>query len=264
MRSAAEVHAVPALRSFAVLDTQTPPFDDRDVRHAVNFALDRDRLVEIFGGAGRTTHVPTTAAQFPGVRTLLPVHGGPAPGGRGPWSGPDMEEAQGLVGFGDQRDAGRTRVPALVLAGRASLGDYFVELLESLDTAGACGPFRGLEFYSSHNEFQMALDSLGADYPAASSFLSRPDRFACNTSWAPSAGLCDRQLDAAIERAARTQAADPIAAAALWAAIERRIVDQAPYLWLDNSIQIGFVSEDVGNYQYSLQWEVLLNQLWVL
>ena len=41
------------------------------------------------------------------------------------------------------------------------------------------------------------------------------------------------------------------------------IVDQAPYLWLLNPIAVEFVSERVGNYQYSPQWGVLLNQLWV-
>jgi hypothetical protein len=30
-----------------------------------------------------------------------------------------------------------------------------------------------------------------------------------------------------------------------------------------NPVDIDFVSEPVGNYQWSIQWTVLLNQLWV-
>ena len=43
----------------------------------------------------------------------------------------------------------------------------------------------------------------------------------------------------------------------------RAIVDQAPYVWLVNSIAVEFVSERVGNYQYSQQWGSLLDQMWV-
>ena len=66
-----------------------------------------------------------------------------------------------------------------------------------------------------------------------------------------------------IDRAIMMQADDPAAAGALWAEIDRAIVDQAPYLWLVNPIAVEFVSERVGNYQWSLQWASLLNQLWV-
>ena len=66
-----------------------------------------------------------------------------------------------------------------------------------------------------------------------------------------------------IDRAIRLQLDDPAAAGALWAEIDRAIVDQAPYLWLVNQIAVEFVSERVGNYQSSPQWGVLLNQLWV-
>ena len=52
-----------------------------------------------------------------------------------------------------------------------------------------------------------------------------------------------------IERALRLQAEDPAASGALWAEIDRAIVDQAPYLWLLNRSDVGFLSERVGNYQ---------------
>lgn len=56
-----------------------------------------------------------------------------------------------------------------------------------------------------------------------------------------------------INRALQLQAHDPTAAGALWARINHAIVDQAPYLWLVNPIRVEFVSERVGNYQWSSQ-----------
>ena len=68
--------------------------------------------------------------------------------------------------------------------------------------------------------------------------------------------VCDRPRE-------RLQLEDPVASGALWAEIDRAIVDQAPYLWLANQIAVEFVSERVGNYQWSPQWNSLLNELWV-
>ena len=266
LRYPGQVHTSPnPFTSFVVLDSTSPPFDNLDVRRAVNFALDRRRVVEIFGGD--QTSLPTCQQlppNFPGYEPYCPYTKDPDPHETGSWK-PDMAQAERLVG--------RSGTKGMRIAfeyppyfwheqGRL-LGEYLVELLGDLGYRVSVRAVPLGQFYNADNEFQMALDGWGQDYPAASNFLLRPDRFACDTSWAPSAGLCDPQLDAAMERAARTQAADPIAAAALWAAIDRRIVDQAPYMWLDNSINIGFVSEEVGNYQFSPQWEVLLGQLWV-
>ena len=106
------------------------------------------------------------------------------------------------------------------------------------------------------------LDAWGSDYPAASNFIT--NRFTCDTSYHPSAGFCDPRIDAKIDRATQMQIDDPAAAGALWAEIDRAIVDQAPYVWLVNPIGVEFVSERVGNYQYSQQWgSGLLDQMWV-
>jgi len=51
VRFPAQVHTSPFPGTwFAVLNTQVPPFDNVDVRRAMNLALDRDRIVQIFGG----------------------------------------------------------------------------------------------------------------------------------------------------------------------------------------------------------------------
>ena len=51
VRFAAQVHTSPVPgRYFAVLDTESPPFDDVHVRRAMNLAVDRERVVQILGG----------------------------------------------------------------------------------------------------------------------------------------------------------------------------------------------------------------------
>ena len=66
-----------------------------------------------------------------------------------------------------------------------------------------------------------------------------------------------------IEGATQVQVDDPVAAGALWAEVDRAIVDKAPYVWLTNPNTIGFVSERAGNYQHIPQTGVLLSQLWI-
>jgi peptide/nickel transport system substrate-binding protein len=99
-------------------------------------------------------------------------------------------------------------------------------------------------------------------YPAASDFIASLHK--CGATFHPIlSGFCDPGIDAMIDRASELQLEDPAAAGALWAEIDREVVDQAPYLWLVNPQHAWFVSERVGNYQQSFQWGVLLNQLWV-
>jgi peptide/nickel transport system substrate-binding protein len=107
----------------------------------------------------------------------------------------------------------------------------------------------------------MVFRGWAADYPAASNFIV--PFHSCDASFYPPSGFCDPDIDALIDRASRLQLEDPAAAGALWAEIDRAIVNQAPHVWLFNDVGVQFVSERVGNYQWSLQWGVLLDQLWV-
>jgi peptide/nickel transport system substrate-binding protein len=269
VRSPAQVHTSPAAWTFfAVLDTRAPPFDDVDVRQAMNLALDRDRIVQIFGGeaAARAT-CQQLPPNFPGFEPYCPYTLDPGPGGEGSWSAPDMEEALRLVrrsGTAGSRVV--VKLPAFFfkLSGAQVrlLGDYMKELLDDLGYVGSVERVADFaDFYTPDLEFDMVVDAWIGDYPAASNFIT--NRFTCDTSYTPSAGFCDPRIDAMIDRATQTQIDDPAAAGPLWAKADRAIVDQAPYVWLVNPIAVEFVSERVGNYQYSQQWGSLLDQLWV-
>ena len=264
VRFAAQVHTSPLpYTDFVVFDTDAPPFDDVDVRRAMNLALDRDRVVQIFGGEG--VAVPTCQQlppNFPGYKPYCPYTMDPGQGGEGSWTAPDLEEARRLVRRSGT-DGMQVTFQDAFLPGppHGRLADYMIELLEDLGYRGNAKPVSVGDYFDSDHDFQMTFEIWGADYPAASNFIT--SRFTCDGSWVPSAGFCAPTIDAMIDRAIEMQADDPAASGELWAEVDRAIVDQAVYLWLVNEIAVEFVSERVGNYQWSLQWGGLLNQLWV-
>jgi YVTN family beta-propeller protein len=261
--SAAQMHADPTPSIwFIVLNTREPPFDDVEVRRALNLALDRERVVEIFGGAERVS--PTCQQlppNFPGYTPYCPYTSNPGPQGAGSWTAPDLERAQGIVRrSGTTGMRGEFEFDAIGWPLAPALGEYLVELFDDLGYRGSVRPASEEEFYGPDNDFQMGTQGWAPDYQSASSMFS-PHR--CDASLVPASRFCDPRIDAMIDRASLMQLEDPVAAGKLWSEIDRAIVDQAPYVWLVNPTAVEFVSERVGNYQQSPQWGMLLNQLWV-
>jgi peptide/nickel transport system substrate-binding protein len=260
VQSPAQVHtSLQAVTGYVKFGTEVAPFDDRQIRRALNLALDRDRFVQIIGG--ETAGVPTCQQlppNFPGYEPYCPYTADPTPGGEGPWTGPNMKKARSIV---DRSGTAGTKVVLQYsIATPPSVVDYMLELLGDLGYRGSARFVPVGRFVRPDNEFQMALTGWGADYPAASSFINR---FRCDVP-SFSGGFCRRGIDKMIDRASGLQLEDPAAAGALWAEIDRAFVDLAPALWIYNPIFVEFVSEGVGNYQWSPQWgSELLNQIWV-
>jgi peptide/nickel transport system substrate-binding protein len=261
VRFAAQVHtASTATTLYVTFGTEVPPFDDVEVRRAMNLALDRDRIVQLHGG--ERAALPTCQQlppNFPGYEPYCPYTMNPGPEGEGSWTAPDFETARRLV-----RRSGTAGMEVVLeyvvdLPPRGLL-DYLVELLDDLGYRGSVRPLSLRHFLSPGNAFQMALSGWSMDYPAASNFINL---LRCDASTTPSGGFCSPRIDEMIDRATQIQLEDPTAAGALWAEIDRAIVDRAPHLWEVNPIAVEFVSERVGNYQWSPLWFELLNQLWV-
>jgi peptide/nickel transport system substrate-binding protein len=119
----------------------------------------------------------------------------------------------------------------------------------------------------SRNRIQIGNGVWSADYPAAADFLSHLLSCAAFVPSSPHslnlAEFCDRRIDARMRRAAATQARDPQRANRLWAAVDRRMVDAAPWLPLVIEQSVELVSKRVGNYQYNPQYGGLIDQLWL-
>ena len=230
----------------------------------MNLALDRDRVVQIFGGEAAA--LPTCQQlppNFPGYEPYCPYTMNPGPEGEGSWTAPDIEEAQRLVrrsGTAGMRVVfeydpvilGPSGQPPGGLHGRAARRARIPREREAV-------PSRLLQ---PRQRVPDGARRMGRRLPGRLE-LHRPTGSRATHPLTPRSGFCDPRIDAMIDRATQVQLDDPAAAGALWAEIDRAIVDQAPYLWLVNPIDVEFVSERVGNYQYSPQWGALLNQLWV-
>ena len=72
-----------------------------------------------------------------------------------------------------------------------------------------------------------------------------------------------KHIDRMIKHASRISTEDPAASSEAWAEVDRAITDWAPWVSLVNPIDVDFVSERLGNYQYNPVWGLLLAQVWV-
>jgi peptide/nickel transport system substrate-binding protein len=122
-------------------------------------------------------------------------------------------------------------------------------------------------FADSRTRAQAALFVICALHPSAAQVIQAS--FACqsftpdSTCNANISEFCDHQLDARITSALAAESNNSPDTATLWAQADRTATDQAPAIPLTTLTAIDLVSARVGNYQYSFQQGVLLDQLWV-
>jgi len=266
-RYASQVHLHPEQATiFLFLNTRLPPFDDVRVRQALNYAVDRAAVARSQGGPERAR--PTCQLRPPGaVGFQLYCPYTAAPRRTGEWKAPDLARARRLVAasgtsgmevklwaWGFHAPAAREVVSALRLLGyRARL----TPVIEDQD----------VYFPKVRDAKTRAQAGTWGWYPntTAPSLLTtltcksiEPGRQNDNIGF-----FCDRRIDAQIERALKIQATDPDAAVGMWRAIERRLVDLAPWVPLFTPWGADIVSKRVRNYQYNPAWGILLDQLWV-
>jgi YVTN family beta-propeller protein len=266
-RYPAQVHVSPLPEvHYFILNTRVAPFDDIRVRRALNYAIDRNVLVELNGGPDAAQ--PTCQALPPGVpgyERYCPYTVNPS--STGTYSGPDLARARRLV-----RASGTAGMRVSVLTD-PHLRDttYVVSVLRRLGYRASARPVAGERYNriasNTRNNTQMSVGGTLTDYPAPSNIIQT--WLSCGSFRTQSdlnsnrAGFCNAAVDAGIDRALALETSDPKAAHRLWARIDRKIVDQAPWLPTLNLKTIDFVSARVGNYQFHPQWGMLLDQLWV-
>jgi YVTN family beta-propeller protein len=260
-RSRFHVRPLPAT-FYLMLDTTRPPFDTLDARRAANFAFDRGRIVRLGGGAA--TSRPTCQVlppNFPGYRPYCPYSFGAEPAS--PWKAPDPAQARRLV------EASGTGGAEVELWWHRSfgvpVGRYLERELDSLGYRARLRLFSGDlgKYFAALEQPQASWHLAGngwfADYPAASNFINL---LACSSPM-NTGRFCNRAIDGRIQAALRVQRQAPASANALWAALDRELTDQAPWVFLSTLYSGDFVSKRVGNYQHHPLWGPLFGQLWV-
>jgi len=273
-RYAGQLHSGPLGATIGlVLNTRVPPFNVLAARQALNAALDRSKLIQLIGGplaAQPTCQILPPA--LPGYRPYCPYTLNPGPGGV--WTAPDLARAERLVNASGTRGARVTVVTGAFgtkIPDRTT-GRYLVSVLGQLGYRASLrvitDPYAyARRLYDSRQHTQVGWFSWYQDYPAPSDFIG--PLLTCR-SFIPgnpmnlnAAEFCNQRIDAQVKQALMLQPGNPNAATALWARIDREIVDQAPWVPIYNPRSLVMLSARVGNYQFDPYWSVLIDQLWV-
>jgi peptide/nickel transport system substrate-binding protein len=248
-----------------------PPFDHLSARRALNYAIDRKRILGFAGGplnAQSTCQIlPPT---LPGYQPYCPYTFDPSASGT--WTAPDLAKADHLVRASGTRGTKVTVFvpPADPTNPTGKIGRYVVAVLNRLGYRGALRVIRNNypgPFADSRSGGQIGWFTWYQDYPAPSNFIE--PLLACR-AFIPRdqlnlnlAEFCNPKLDEQLRRAQGRQATSPGTAGRMWSRIDRELVDQAPWVPIYNPRVPVALSARVGNYQYHPFWQVMLDQLWV-
>ncbi|MGH3470434.1 MAG: ABC transporter substrate-binding protein, partial [Nocardioidaceae bacterium] len=252
---------------YLALNTNIPPFNNLKARQAINWAVDRSAVVRLYGGTQLASPVCTILPPgFPGhVDTCDYTKGGGTT-----WKAPDLAKARALV-----KASGTAGQSVGVVVSNdtvnLSIGQYMQSLLNQIGYHATLKPLSGnIQFtyiQNSNNHAQLSLSSWYQDYPAASDFLQI--LLSCSSFHPGSnssiniSGYCNHSIDAMMTRAEAQEVTNPTAANKLWGKIDQAFMREAPVVPLITPKLIDFVSSRVGNYQFSKQFYMLTDQLWV-
>ena len=254
------------------LNTRIAPFDKLAVRKALNYAINRTTVIALNGGP--LTARPTCQIlppTMPGYRPYCPYTSQPGPGGT--WTAPNLALAERLVRDSGTRGDRVTLLDSNQGAGFPSpaTGRYVVSILNQLGYRASVRLTSPDAYFSllgnSRDRPQIGFFSWYQDYPAPSDFID--PLFTCgsflqgNPNNINDAEFCDRRIDAQARQALSAKAGDPVAAAIRWAAIDRELVNKAPWVPLYNPGDLIVVSARTGNYQFNPYFDLLIDQLWI-
>ena len=265
---ASQVHVNPLTAFwYLTLNMNLAPFNNLAARQAINWAVDRNALVRLYGGTNLAQPACTVLPPgFPGHVDSCDY----TAGGGTSWSAPDLAKAKQLV---QQSGTAGQEVGIVVQddAVNKAIGEYLQSVLTEIGYKATLKPLSAnIQFtyiQNTKNKVQLALTSWYQDYPAASDFLnvllSCASFHAGSDSSINIAGFCDKDVDAQIQKALTLEQTDPQGADQAWGAIDQAIMQKSPIVPIFNPKLVDFTSTRVGNYQFSKQFYMLVSQLWV-
>jgi peptide/nickel transport system substrate-binding protein len=252
---------------YMPMNVNLPPFNNLKARQAVEWAVDRNAVVKQFGGSHLATPVCTI------LPPTYPEHidfCDYTKGATTTWSAPDVAKARQLV-----QESGTAGQPvALVVSNDTTdlaIGQYLQSVLNQIGYKATLKPLsNNVQFtyiQNSKNKVQISLTQWYEDYPAASDFINV--LLSC-ASYHPGSdssinmnGYCDPAFDAKIHQAMHDDQAAPATAKAEWGALDKQAMSDALIVPLFTPKNADFVSARVGNYQFTTEFYLLIDQLWV-
>jgi peptide/nickel transport system substrate-binding protein len=241
------------------MDTREAPFKDARVREALNDAVDRNAIAQLYGGLEDAT--PTCQiipATIPGHQPYCPyTH--------------DLARARRLIASSGTRGETVTVLTESASGpGSEPVGTYMAGVLRQLGYHARLHVVAAAQYNDAINDYrhpaQIATESWIADYPSAAQWITV--HLSC-AAWRPPTQLsnrsqfCHPRIDRLAARATALQVNNPAAADHLWAQADRLITNLAPWVPTVSETETDLVSRRVGDYQYVPTIGVLLDQLWV-
>ncbi|CAB4946396.1 MAG: ABC transporter substrate-binding protein [Actinobacteria bacterium] len=263
-----QVH-INALTAFwyLPLNVNIAPFNNLKARQAVNWAIDRNAVVQLYGGPNLASPVCTILPPgFPGFKPSCQYT---KPAGD-TWQGADLDKAKQLV-----QESGTAGQEVTVIVSDDSVnkavGEYVQSVLNQIGYKAKVKAISGnIQFtyiQNTNNKVQISVTQWYQDYPAASDFLNVLLGCASFTPGSDSsinmAGFCDKKIQAQMDEALKTEQTSFDEANTMWAAIDQELMEQSPLVPIMTPKLIDFLSKDTGNYQFSKQFYMLVSQLWV-
>jgi ABC-type transport system substrate-binding protein/DNA-binding SARP family transcriptional activator len=253
-----------------ILNTHEAPFNHLRARQALNFAINRNTVANLYGGlAVATPTCQIIPATIPGHVPYCPYTLDPTPSGR--WLAPDLARARRLIATsGTSGEAVTLLTQATAYPGDEAVGRYTVSLLLRLGYHARLRVVEPSQFGTAINDYrdppQIVTNSWIADHPTASQWFTL--QLSCQ-AWDPPtvlnnhAEFCAPTVDHRAAQASQLQLTDPVAANRLWARADRTVTNLAPWVPTVTAIETDLVSTRVGNYQYVPTIGGLIDQLWV-
>ncbi len=259
----AQLHANPLFGvEFIPLNTHLAPFNNLKVRQALNYAINRAKIVQLYGGPSFAT--PTCqpiAPGLPGYRRYCPYTQHPRPDGL--WSAPDLARARRLVA-----ESG-TLGERVLVRGEPDEGyvpptepQYVASVLRRLRyrVRVHLAPIASVtQAFRTH--FQLDVDGdWTAVYPDPSSYI--PQFFSCGGGNS-NGYYCNPRIDHEMQQATQLTVSNPFRARAIWALVDRQLTDNAVWVPTVTPQEIELTSARLHNYQYNPVWGFLADQSWI-
>ncbi|CAB4941679.1 MAG: ABC transporter substrate-binding protein [Actinobacteria bacterium] len=252
---------------YLPLNVNIAPFNNLKARQAVNWAIDRNAVVQLYGGPNLAAPVCTILPPgFPGYEAKCQYT---KPAGD-TWQGPDLDKAKQLV-----QESGTAGQEVTVIVSddevNKAVGEYVQSVLNQIGYQAKVKAISGnIQFtyiQNTNNKVQISVTQWYQDYPAASDFLNVLLGCASFTPGSDSsinmAGFCDKKIQAQMDEALKTEQTSFDEANTMWAAVDQEMMEQSPLVPIMTPKLIDFLSKDTGNYQFSKQFYMLVSQLWV-
>ena len=236
---------------FLQVNTNRPPFDDVRARRALNYAINRAKVVRLYGGS--LTNAPACQVIPPGLagyKRYCPYTINPDSGGS--WTAPDLSKARKLVRL-SHTSGDRVNIWDVSDSGVAEpLVPYLARLLRSLgykptvrvltsDQVSRATP-------TQRATAQLVPNVFGPDYPLPAELYSL--FIQCGGAYNPH-DVCNPDLDRKAQLAEQTRSESPTKSARLWEQIDRKLVDQAIWVPLTSQRIVDIVSKRLRNYEFS-------------